>query len=178
MATAKKVTPASKKSEVKATHAVTRKAAAKSKLAITVNTKPAQRVIAKAAKAPAPISVAAVAKAAINAVRVQQTPAPKPGRTRTQTYMEHGERKKMLDGHLLKLVKTKGIGGTTRAALADAAGCSNSLLRVYYEGGVQGMLIQAVTLAAAAGDAKTVNKAVKDGFPKSSLPRKYHTLVK
>lgn len=123
--------------------------------------------IDRAAKKSAPAVAKTVAKVA-DVVR----PA------RTNTYMTGENRKAMLDGHLLKVLKAKGINGTSRAELARAAGCSNSLLRVYYPGGVEAMRTTAVVLAATAGDAKTVKKAMADGFPKSALPRKFHALVK
>lgn len=169
MATAKKTAPA-----VKATKPAAAQRGTKVDMTIKVDAKAAKKVvdsamakIDRAAKKAAPAVAKTVAKVA-EVVR----PA------RTNTYMTGENRKAMLDGNLLKVLKAKGINGTSRAELARAAGCSNSLLRVYYPGGVEAMRTAAVVLAATAGDAKTVKKALADGFPKSGLPRKFHALVK
>lgn len=128
------------------------------------------------------MTIKADAKAAKKVVAAMAKPAPAVAEVvrpaRTNTYMTGENRKAMLDGHLLKVLQAKGINGTSRAELARVAGCSNSLLRVYYPGGVEAMRAAAVVLAATAGDAKTVKKALADGFPKSALPRKFHALVK
>lgn len=188
MATAKKAaTPAAKKAVATAQKAIkaagaevkvaSKPATKKTTAQVKVDTKAAQKVVAKAQKdvaAGKSVSVKAVAKAAIAAVKSEVATKPRAA----GAYMQKADRKAQLDAVLLKVLKSKGIKGTTRAAVSEAAGCSNSLLRCYYEGGAAGMLVEGVNLAGAAGDAKIVQKAIADGFPKASLQRKYHSLLK
>lgn len=113
---------------------------------------------------------------------VKQAPAPvaaagKVVRTTEKAYLPAAERGARLDAVVLKLLKKDGIAKLTRTAVAAAAGCSNSLLTVYFTNAA-GLRVKAVQLAADAGDLKTVRKAIADGFDVKTLTRKAQTALR
>lgn len=145
----------------------------------TATKKPAATPVAvPAAPAKKTTTAAKPAVAPAKTPAARKTPAPAPVaaagkvvRTTEKAYLPAAERGARLDAVVLKLLKKDGIAKLTRTAVAAAAGCSNSLLTVYFTNAA-GLRVKAVQLAADAGDLKTVRKAIADGFDVKTLTRK------
>lgn len=140
---------------------------------VAVPAAPAKKTAAPAKKTAAAKPAAAPAKtpAARKTAPAPVAAAGKVVRTTEKAYLPAAERGARLDAIVLKLLKKDGIAKLTRTAVAAAAGCSNSLLTVYFTNAA-GLRVKAVQLAADAGDLKTVRKAIADGFDVKTLTRK------
>lgn len=108
---------------------------------------------------------------------LQGKPAVKKTAAPGKAYLPREERKTQLDGVIVKLLKKDGIAKLTRAAVAKAAGCSNSLLTVFY-GDAAGVRKAAMHLTIVAGDRKTAEKAITDGYDFKALSRKDQQTLK
>lgn len=96
---------------------------------------------------------------------------------RAHSRMPREKRKELLDKALYKLLKTKGLHGVTKSALAAAADVSTGLLHTYY-GGIDDVRKAGVLLAVEAGDLNTVRTAVEHGFNARELPAKVRKELK
>lgn len=90
------------------------------------------------------------------------------GAYRAHQRMPKAKRQEQLDKALYKLLKTKGLHGVTKSALANACSISTGLLHTYY-GNIGDVRKAAVMLAFDAGDRQTVLTAINHGFPLKEL---------